>query len=178
MLDGYAAVNAFIAADVDLFRLGESARLLELNAVVLCGADPGARERFHRHLEATARHFYETVGGGIRDVMTWYDRHRADDAWSRAAGVYVRLLSEPQLFIEGNHRTGALIMSYLLVRDGHPPFVLKVENAKGFFDPSTVIRATRKSSLEALWRLPRIKASFARFLEANVDRKALLRPPG
>jgi hypothetical protein len=50
-------------------------------------------------------------------------------AWKRAAGVYVRTLSEPELFIEGNHRSGALVMSYILAREGYPPFVLTAENA-------------------------------------------------
>lgn len=176
MIAGYGAVNRLLDDDVDVFSMGHLSKLLELNAVVLCGTAPSERARFHRHLAATERHFYETVGGGIRDLMEWYERHRGEDAWSRAAGVYVRMLSEPQLFIEGNHRSGALIMSYLLVRDGLPPFVLKVDNAKAYFDPSTLIRATQKHSMEALWRLPRMKRTFARFLRANVDKRSLAAP--
>jgi hypothetical protein len=42
----------------------------------------------------------------------------------RAAEVYIYILSEPQLFIAGNHRTGALVLSYILAREGRPPFVL------------------------------------------------------
>jgi prophage maintenance system killer protein len=146
---------------------------------VLCGTDPAERRRFHRHLEASEAHFYSAVGGGIRAVMEWYERHRHDDVWSRAAGVYVHALSEPQLFVEGNHRAGALIMSLLLVREGKPPFVVKADNAKGYFDPSALIRVTRKHTMTALWRLPRLKRTFAEFLRARVDKKALIkaRPP-
>ena len=86
----------------------------------------------------------------------------------------MRILSKPQLFIEGNHRTGALVMSYLLVRDGEPPFVLTVDNAEAFFDPSTVIRDIRKRSPAAIFRLPGIKKRFAKFLLAQADPRYLL----
>jgi hypothetical protein len=116
MLDGYAYVNSILDRGLDPFKRGQHSHLLELNTIVLCGSSAEDRRRFHRHIEATEAHFYETPGGGIRDVMDWYDRHTGDDAWEKASGVHIRALSEPQLFIEGNHRTGALIMSYLLVR--------------------------------------------------------------
>ena len=35
-------------------------------------------------------------------------------------------------------------MSYILARDGHPPFVLTVDNAKAYFDPSTLITKKKK----------------------------------
>jgi prophage maintenance system killer protein len=173
LLDGYAYVDTMLARRIDPFVLGQHAHLLELNTIVLCGTDPDERRRFHRHIEATETHFYEAVGGGIRAVMEWYERHRRDDPWQMAAGVYIHALSEPQLFVEGNHRAGALIMSYLLVRAGKPPFIVKVDNAKGYFDPSALIRQTRKHTVTALWRLPRMKRTFAAFLREHVDRKAL-----
>jgi len=46
----------------------------------------------------------------------------------------------------GNHRTGALLMSYLLVRDGDPAFVLSVETAPAYFGPSSLLSGTRKGS--------------------------------
>jgi ABC-type phosphate transport system substrate-binding protein len=36
----------------------------------------------------------------------WFKEYGKESAWKRAAGVYVRILSQPQLYIEGNHRTG------------------------------------------------------------------------
>ena len=115
-----------------------------------------------------------TVGGGIRDVFEWYDLHRDNSAWRRAAGVYISILSEPQLFIEGNHRTGALVMSYILAREGRPPFVLTADNARAYLDPSTLITETRKHSLAALFRIPKIKRYFAQFLKEQADRKYLM----
>jgi hypothetical protein len=34
-------------------------------------------------------------------AMSNYKVHRAHSVWRRAAGVYIYILSEPQLFIEG-----------------------------------------------------------------------------
>jgi hypothetical protein len=88
--------------------------------------------------------------------------------------VYISILSEPQLFIEGNHRTGALVMSYILARDGCPPFVLTADNARAYLDPSTLITETRKHSLVALFRIPKITRYFAKFLKEQADRKYLI----
>ena len=65
----------------------------------------------------------------------------------------------------------------MLVRAGKPPFIVKLDNAKGYFDPSTLIRATRKHTLRALWRLPKMKKTFAAFLREHVDKRALAKAP-
>lgn len=169
MLAGYAYVNAAIAAEIDLMAPGQSKHLLELNACVLCGTDAAERAAEARHLQATEAHFYDDRRGGIRDIVEWHQMHRGESVWRRAAGVYVRILSEPQLYIEGNHRTGALVMSYLLAREGRPPFVLTVENAKGYFDPSTLITKTKKGSFGMMYRMPGIKKDFAAFLKDQTD---------
>jgi len=173
MMAGYAFVDRLLAERVDALEMGRLSLLLELNHIVLCGDDPEERRNHHRHLEATEHAFYDDERGGIRDVREWYERHRHLSVWRRAAGVYVRTLTEPQLFIEGNHRTGALIMSYLLAREGQPPFVLTVDNAAAYFEPSTLIRRTRKSAPTSLWRIPHLIGSFAAYLETTA-RPALL----
>jgi hypothetical protein len=65
-------------------------------------------------------------------------------------------------------------MSYLLVRDGEPPFVLTAENAKGYFDPSAVLTKTRKSSLAMLFRMPKAKKYFGEYLKSHADGRHLL----
>ena len=77
----------------------------------------------------------------------------------------MRILSKPQLFIEGNNRSGSLIVSYLLMRAGLPPFVLTLDNAEGYFNPSSVIRNSAKHGVKALYELPKIKKKYAAFLE-------------
>jgi Fic family protein len=84
------------------------------------------------------------------------------------------MLSKPQLFIEGNHRTGALLMSYILVRDGLPPFVLSAESAAAYFDPSTAIRDVDKNSPAMIFRLSRVRERLATLLRERSDPHHLL----
>lgn len=176
LLAGYGFVDALVESGIDVFSMGQHHHLIELNTLVLCGRDPVRRAEFAPHIAATERRFYEEREGGIEDLVEWRARHRNESAWQLAAGIYVRILSKPQLFIEGNHRTGALIMSYVLLRKGKPPFVLSVDNTLAYFDPSTVIRNTSKLGPMALFRLPGVKKRFAQFLEAHADNVYLLAP--
>jgi prophage maintenance system killer protein len=177
MMAGYDLVDRLVAEQLDLFAMGHLKLFLEMNAVVLCGSDKRERVQAASHLAATEQRFYEQEGGGIRDIVEWYTRHRTESPWKRAAGVYVRMLSEPELFIEGNHRTGALVMSYILTREGRPPFVLTAADAKAYLDPSTLITETRKHSLVGTFRMRRIKGHFAKFLKKQSDRKYLIPTP-
>ncbi len=175
MLEGYAFVDRLLSDRVDIFEIGHSSYWLRLNAIVLCGTEPEKLSRHHQMLEATEARFYEEPGAGIGDVMNWYSFNRGKDVWRCAAGVYNRILSDPQLFIEGNHRTGALIMSYLLAREGQPPFVLTRKNAKGYFDPSSVVKKTKKRRFLGEIKFKRLTRDFAKFLasQKNVDFLAL-----
>jgi prophage maintenance system killer protein len=154
MLAGYAFVDKAVADGADLFTLRHIPDLLEFNHIVLCGLDQQVRQEYQTHIEATAQRFYEQEEFNIDDILRWYYKHENESPWKRAAGVYVRILSQPQLYIEGNHRTGALIMSYILVRDGKAPF-----------------KATTKTATTLLTKLPRMKKLFAEFLRAQAHEK-------
>ena len=167
VIEGYALIDDYVARGVDLFDLQHLDLMLEINATVLCGKDPARRQEYSHHLAATEVRFFNNVEGGIKDLYNWYCKHHSESVWKRAAGVYVRVLSKPQLFIEGNHRSGSLIVSYLLMREGLPPFVLTLDNAEGYFNPSSVIRNSAKHGVMALYELPKIKKKYAAFLEDN-----------
>jgi hypothetical protein len=167
LLSGYALIDELIACQTRLLTFGNLKYCLELNYTVLCGPQGTRRERYANYLEATERHFYDHREGGIRDVMEWYALHRNEAVWARAAGVYMRILGEPQLFIEGNHRSGTLVMSYLLVSEGCPPFVLTAENAEIYFDLSSRMTQLRKKSVEMALLASMLKNRFADFLKTN-----------
>ena len=173
MMAGYAFVDSALDRGLDLLDVRHASSLLELNHIVLCGLDPAARNEYRQHIEATAERFYHRDGFGIGHILTRYAKHIHESPWKQAAGVYIRVLSQPQLYIEGNHRTGALIMSYILTRNDEPPFVLSVENAKAYFDPSTLIKETQKSVGMGLTKIPRMKVRFAKFLRAQANRAYL-----
>jgi hypothetical protein len=174
MMAGYHLVDSSVRRDCEVFAMGQLKCLLDFNNAVLCGMDKKKSKEHARHVAATKQHFYDHDKGGIGAIVEWYAGHREASPWRQAAGVYVRTLSEPQLFIEGNHRSGALIMSYLLARAGKPPFVLTVDNAKAYFDPSTLIKDTKKTTITRLFKLPRIDKNFAQFLKRQADPRYLL----
>lgn len=165
MVSGYALLNQLLMAKIELLAIGNSAYLLELNARVLCGANEQKRFQYKKHIQATNRYFYEHTDGGIRSLMEWYDLHRHQSVWQRAAGIYIHILSEPQLFIEGNNRTGSLIMSYILAKEGLEPFVLTTENAKAYFEFSASVKTLPRNILVNWFRLPILKNGIASFLK-------------
>src|SRR5262245_29574703 len=161
LLAGYAFVDAAVAEGLDLFAMGNLRHLLELNTIVLCGTSPNRRDAFAAHTTATERRFYDERDGGIRDVVEWLAGRPDESPWRRAAGAHVRILTKPQLFIEGNHRTGALVMSYILLRDGQPPFVVSPESAAAYFDLSAMIKDIPKRGALTLFRLPGLRQRLA-----------------
>ena len=174
MLEGYAMVDSLISDRVDIFKMGQLHYWLELNTIVLCGREAAVRTAYHRLIEAAETRFYEQPGGGIGDIMDWFDRNRGKNVWRLAAGVFIRILSEPQLFIEGNHRTGALIMSYLLAREGRAPFVLTADNAREFFNPASVFKKTKKHSVTMRFKMPGLTSAFADYLKHQADKDFLV----
>lgn len=166
---GYRQVDALLAAGVDPFALGNSKQILELNVLVLCGADRALRGECTQLVEATGQRFYEKGDGGIEALVHWVWSMQGESIWRRAGSTYIHLLSQPQLFIEGNHRTGALLMSWMLARAGKPPFVLSVDNAKAYFDPSTVAKNSRKRTLRMILERPKLVKRFADLLKQESE---------
>lgn len=168
LLAGYAYVDELLEAEVELFSRFGVHYLLELNHIVLCGFEDHRRMEFGHHVKATRDRF----ASNIREAMGWHRRHKSKSAYRRAAGVYVHMVSQPQLFFEGNHRTGALAASFILVDDGKPPFVLTRKNAEAYFNPSTLIKAKTKDKLvDRHYFLGKYQKYFTKFLEDHLDKR-------
>lgn len=175
LMAGYEYLDSLLAAGVDAFAMGSSRHLLQLNNLVLCGTGDVAYEDCSPHLVETERRFYDDRSpGGVRALMNHVAEHKQDPVWRRAAGLYIQVLSRPQLFIEGNHRTGALIMSQLLLQSGKPPFVLTVDNAKAYFDPSSLAKDCKKRSIVALLEIPKLRKRLAALFKDTADTRYLL----
>ncbi len=171
LVSAYGYLNTLVDHSEELFVSQELKNILELNHLVLCGEDIEMRREYRTHIQATHDKFYKHIGW----VKTWYKNHSKDPVYKRAAGVYVAILCQPQLFIEGNHRTGALIASLELLRAGKPPFVLTTDNAIGYFNPSAVIKfSDRRKVWHSMFKIPGIKKQFGKFLEARADTHYLL----
>lgn len=169
MLEGYKYLNKLLEYGIAPLDKSELSSLLEMNHIVLCGPDIYARKEYRKHIQATAERFYSQEDFGITHIRKWAKKHKDDTPWKQAAGVYVMMVSTPQLFIEGNNRTGVLLISHMLAHYGKPPFVLTVDNAKAYFDPATLAKQTSKDMIGKLYKLPKIKKHFAKFLEAQAN---------
>lgn len=175
LLAGYEQVNDYLASDIDLFKVGHSKLLLELNHIVLYHHGGLSSEEKDQQFKATEKHFYHSKAGGIDEFMTWLKVNQSLSIWKTAAGVFTHMLSQPQLFIEGNHRTGSLIMSYLLVREGHSPFVLSTENAKYFFEPAEIVKSRNKKLLmDEYFHLPKQTRKFSKLLKKQQSDRFLI----
>jgi len=176
LMAGYAYLNELQDQDLDLLARGNSRRLLQLNCLVLWGdCDPSA-QGCAGEFRQTEEHFYDDGSpGGLRALMNYLAEHQGNGVYKRAVGTYIHILSDPQLFIEGNHRTGSLVMSHLLLREGKPPFVLTVRNAKAYFDPSSLVKACRKRTMRSLWEVPKLRKRLAKLLEDEANPDFLVR---
>jgi len=168
MLTAYEFLDAVVDDDLDLFGEDGLEALLQLNHLVLLGRgyDPVA---FGRHITVTRRQFFDYFRRYVKPIRRWYRKHETENPYKVAAQVYVGVLSQPQLFQEGNHRTGSLIASGLLLQNGCPPFVLTRHNALAYFNPSSEIKFTDKRTVRGKLRLPRYQREFREFLQQNVN---------
>jgi prophage maintenance system killer protein len=171
MVAGYKFVDQLVGERIMLFTPEYLHHILELNHIVLCGRGYSTRLEYGPHLKATRERFYVL----IVPIMKWYKKHKDSSPVKIAAEVYIGVLSRPQLFIEGNHRTGALLASYILLMNGEYPFVLNEENALAYFEPSSQIKFTNKQTIKGKLRLPKYEKEFKKFLEQQISSHYVLK---
>jgi hypothetical protein len=169
MLTAYEFLDAVVDEDLDLFSDEGLEALLQLNHLVLLGRGYDPRE-FGRHISATRRQFFDNFRRYVKPIRRWYRKHETENPYKVASQVYVGVLSQPQLYQEGNHRTGSLIASGILLQNGCPPFVLTRQNAVAYFNPSSEIKFADKRSIRGKFHLPKYQREFREFLQHNVNR--------
>jgi hypothetical protein len=87
-----------------------------------------------------------------------------------AAEIYIAILGMPQLYFEGNHRSGSIVASWVNLVNKKPPFVLTVDNAMAFFKPAQEIKKFNKNSVwRSLTKLPKYKKDFKSFWKNYCD---------
>jgi hypothetical protein len=142
--------------------------MLEVNHRVHYGMNNSLRYEFEKAIEATTEKFSRQVV----PIRQYYRKKKKLDtsAYRMAAEVFVAIVGMPQLFIEGNHRSGSIIASWINLVNEKPPFVLTVENAVAFFKPAQEIK---KFNTKSLWRsmtkLPKYKQDFKNFWKTHCD---------
>lgn len=175
MLAAYEFLDVVVHDGVDLFSEEGLEALLRLNHLVLLGQDYDSRA-FSRHISATRERFFPNFEQYVKPIHRWYRKHETENPYKVASQVYIGVLSRPQLYQEGNHRTGSLIASGILLQGGCPPFVLTRQNAIAYFNPSSEIKFTDKRTIRGKLRLPKYRRRFREFLQDNVSQKFVRRP--
>lgn len=171
ILAAYRFLNELLRKDVNIFSLAGLHSMLELNHIVLCGTEPAKRYEYHRHVLETRKRFQQQVHKLHRWVVRQMDRLSPIEL---AVGFYWRALSQPQLYIEGNHRTGNIVLNYLLICNGEPPFVISSRNAYDYLEVSGDIKFSDKNKLSgSLFALPGHGKVFRRVLEDYMDHTLL-----
>jgi hypothetical protein len=173
MLSAYAYLDELLARDIEPFSPTCFDHMLVLNERVHYGTDVALMAEFSTAIASNVEKF----NAHIDPIAAWYWRHagHGDHAHKLAAETYVSIVGQPQLFIEGNHRTGSLIASWINLYAGYPPFVLSVEDAVDYFAPSAAIKQfANRSTWRGRRQLPKYRKSFRAFWEHHVDGKYVL----
>lgn len=172
MMSAYSYLDELLAQRIPPFSSESIAHILLLNERVHYGTDQRLFAEYVRAREATAEKFYQHIW----PLRQWYEEHRkhGDHPLKLAAEIYVSILGYPQLYIEGNHRTGALVANWITMYYGFPPFVLSADNAIAYFAPSAEIKSfADRSTWRGRARLPKYRKSFLTFWQHHIDSQYL-----
>jgi hypothetical protein len=170
LMEAYRHLNGLLEKGVEPFSPEGISEILELNNIVHYGFSSQLRLEYNQAIQATSEKF----NLNITPIEKWYRKHMKGEPHPLkvAAEVYVAVLGFPQLFIEGNHRTGNLISNWISMYYGKPPFVLSPKNAVAYFKPSKEIkRWADKSTWRGRARIPKYRTCFKKFWEEYIDSK-------
>jgi hypothetical protein len=167
MLSAYELLDHFLANDVDIFAPDQLQHLCTLNERVHYGKDSSLCDEYRQAILVNRRKFRTRIPA----VYTWYQRQKGSASSGKVASkVFVSILGMPQVFIEGNHRTAALIASWINVRCGRPPFVLSPSNVLDFFYPCSQIKNfSARSDWRGRHQLPKYHKAFKTFWVSQTD---------
>lgn len=174
--EGYRYVDGLLAERTEIFRYGASSAILEVNHRVLCGITPERRLQFADHIAETERWFYDRPAAGVAGLFAWLQRHRKEPPLALAAGVFVQVLSHPQLFIEGNGRSACLLASYLLARAGLPPLVVTAPHYPAYHALAERCSAIDRAALTSAFTVAGATSRAAAFFKEAADPRFLRAP--
>ena len=173
LVEAYALLDEIVAGGRNLLSHGSSRAVLELNHTVLYGNDAQYKKRYRRALEASECRFYNGdesasvhgVTGGIAALMQWCETHKKLDCYERAAGIIIRTLASPQLFMEGNHRTSVLLASFELLRADKPPLVFSAKHAPYLLNSMRPIARLSRGSLSCWIQERRLRGKLGQIIK-------------
>ncbi len=154
--------------DIDLISVRGWPHMIEVNNRVHYGENQELRQEYKKAIEATTEKFTTLIG----PIEKYYRKNIRDHAsiYKVAAEVFISILGMPQLFVEGNHRSGSVIAGWINLAYKKPPFILTVDNAVAFFAPAQEIKKFNKHSVwRSMTKLPKYKKDFKIFWKQHCD---------
>lgn len=142
--------------------------MLEINNLVHYGVDQAMRKEYKKAIAANAEKFSMQVP----PIRKYYENkmEKGCDVDKVAAEIFISILGMPQLFIEGNHRSGSIIASWINLANNKPPYVLTVSNAVAYFVPAQEIKKfDQRSVWRSVTKLPKYKKAFKKFWKNYCD---------
>jgi hypothetical protein len=169
MLLAWDYIDYFIKKkNYSLLSIEGGSDMLEINHRVHYGVNSSLRHEYNKAMDATTEKFSKQVV-----PIRKYFRKKSKLGTSKyhvAAEIFIAIIGMPQLYIEGNHRSGSIIASWVNLINEKPPFVLTSENAIAFFKPAQKIKKFNKKSLwRSMTKLPKYKKQFKTFWKNNCD---------
>lgn len=169
MLSAWDYLDHFIKnRDYDLLSAVGGPDMLEINHRIHYGLNYQQREEYKKAMAATTDKFSRQVV----PLRTYYKKKIKNNTsiYEIASEIYIAILGMPQLYIEGNHRSGSVIASWINLAYRKPPFILTVENALAFFEPAQEIKKFNKKSMwRSMTKLPKHKKEFKKFWSSHCD---------
>ena len=119
MMCAYRLLDDLLNKGIEPFSNESLEEICELNNLVHYGFDSRLRLEYRRAIAANSEKYYRHID----PIKNWYENHMKKEPHPLkvASEVYVAILGHPQLFIEGNHRTGSIISSWINMYYGYPP---------------------------------------------------------
>lgn len=142
--------------------------MLEVNHRVHYGLNQALRQEYQKAIDATTEKFSKQVP----PIREYYKKNMKNNASvdKVAAEIFIAILGTPQLYFEGNHRSGSIVASWINLAHNKPPFVLTVDNAISYFKPAQEIKKFNKRSVwRSVTKLPKYKKDFKLFWTNNCD---------
>lgn len=113
-------------------------QIKNIHGLVLKGVDDNEAGRYRRENvviagTSTAPPDFLHLNDEMRDLIAWYEAAGQLHAIERASELHTRFV-EIHPFVDGNGRTGRLLMNLELMKAGYPPAVIRKEDRLAYYD--------------------------------------------
>lgn len=113
-------------------------QIKNIHSLIMKGIDQQEAGRYRRENvvisgASTTPPDFLHVDGEMQQLIHWHERSARLSAIERAAELHARFF-KIHPFVDGNGRTGRLLMNFELMKEGYPPTVIRKEDRVAYYD--------------------------------------------